>query len=331
MGSSVDVCFVSDAGVERHATGDLNVLLHRKDGIVWVDIPWFDEEARRVLSEVFGFHPLAVRDCLERNHVPKVHAYPDHVFVVLHTPEPGEGGHVHYIELDQFIGRGYLVTVHGPLNPAVGHDVALRETDAVRKRIEAARLHPASSFELSYAIVSASTRRMESFVAALAREVGVLEQRVMRGDVGDPEPFLEELFRARHELLAVRTMAALSREIYGRMATLTRFAPLNGQPLVADLVDQFDRVRGMADGQKEFLQGVIDFYQTRTDTKMTIAAERLAVIAAVTLPITAVSSVYGMNIIVNTHTDFVQLAAVLVVMAGMSGALLRWARRHGWW
>jgi Mg2+ and Co2+ transporter CorA len=44
---------------------------------------------------------------------------------------------------------------------------------------------------------------------------------------------------------------------------------------------------------------VIEFYQTRTGTKMTIAAERLAVIAAVTLPITALSSVVGMNVIVN--------------------------------
>ena len=32
---------------------------------------------------------------------------------------------------------------------------------------------------------------------------------------------------------------------------------------------------------------------------MTIAAERLAVIAAVTLPITALSSIIGMNVIVN--------------------------------
>ena len=55
----------------------------------------------------------------------------------------------------------------------------------------------------------------------------------------------------------------------------------------------------MADSQAEYLQGVIEFYQTRTNTKMTIAAERLAVIAAVTLPITALSSVMGMNVIVN--------------------------------
>jgi magnesium transporter len=31
----------------------------------------------------FGFHPLAVRACTERNHIPRVHAYTDHVFVVL--------------------------------------------------------------------------------------------------------------------------------------------------------------------------------------------------------------------------------------------------------
>jgi magnesium transporter len=76
---------------------------------------------------------------------------------------------------------------------------------------------------------------------------------------------------------------------------------------------------------------VIGFYKARTDTKMTIAAERLALIAVITLPITALSSVYGMNIIVNDRTDFPHLAVVLVVMAAMSATLLRWAKRQGWW
>ncbi len=87
----------------------------------------------------------------------------------------------------------------------------------------------------------------------------------------------------------------------------------------------------MADGQREYLQGVIEFYQTRTNTKMTIAAERLAVIAAVTLPVTAVSSIMGMNVIVNDDTHWGLLGVLLTGMAVMSGALLVWARRKGWW
>jgi magnesium transporter len=56
---------------------------------------------------------------------------------------------------------------------------------------------------------------------------------------------------------------------------------------------------------------VIEFYQTRTGTKMTIAAERLAVIAAVTLPITVLSSIVGMNVIVNDETRPGVLAVLL--------------------
>jgi magnesium transporter len=306
----MEVWLIADGGVEQRSTEELELLIALGEGLVWVDIPTCDEEGVRVLTEVLGFHRLAVRDCVERNQVPKVHAYSDHVFLVLHAPERGRGGAVRYVELDQFIGPGFLVTVHGPLDAAVA---------------------PGSSFELSYAVVSALARHQEAFMSTLAQETGQLEQRLMADEVADPEQFLEELFRARHELLVVRTMAALSREIYGRMVTLERFVPGASHALVADLADQFARVSGLADGQKDFLQGVIEFYQTRTNTKMTIAAERLAVIAAVTLPITALSSVYGMNLIVNDHTQLAQLAVVLVVMAAMSMTLLRWTKRQGWW
>jgi Mg2+ and Co2+ transporter CorA len=327
----MDVWLIGEGGVEQRSAEELEMLIALQEGLVWVDIPTCDQEAVRVLTELFGFHRLAVRDCVERNQIPKVHAYSDHVFIVLHAPERGRGGNVHYVELDQFIGPGFLVTVHGPLDPAVAPDVALRETHAVRKRLESGRLHASSSFELSYAIVSALARHQGAFVATLAQEAGLLEQRVMADEMADPEQFLEELFRARHELLVVRTMATLSREIYGRMVTLDRFIPGASQSLVADLADQFARVSGLADGQKDFLQGVIEFYQARTNTKMTIAAERLAVIAAVTLPITALSSIYGMNVIVNDRTRFLPLAVVLVVMAAMSSILLRWTKRQGWW
>jgi len=77
-----------------------------------------------------------------RNHIPRVHVYPDHVFIVVHAPEIGTGGHVHYLELDQFVGEDFLVTVHGPLNPKVPLEAALRETDAVAARMDSGRLRP---------------------------------------------------------------------------------------------------------------------------------------------------------------------------------------------
>jgi magnesium transporter len=328
----MDVWWISDAGAERRGADDVEALLARTDGWVWVDIPTFDAAAERLIAKVFDFHPRAVQDCAQRNHVPKVHAYADHLFLAVHSPEVSAGGgHVHYVELDQFVGSRYLVTLHGPLNPAVSLDTALRQTGEAARRLESGRLRPASPYALSYAIVSSIVRHEEELTGTLARDVGLLEQRVMEGVEEDPENFLEQLFQARHKLLTVRTMATQTREVYGRLVRVASFVPDAAVSLFDDLVDQYNRLRGMADGQLAFLHGVTEYYRGRTDTKMTIAAERLAVIAAVTLPITALSSVLGMNVIVNTSTHWVWLVILLVTMAAMSLWLLRWAKQHGWW
>lgn len=326
----MEIRFLYDGRVEQYPVEELPALLIREDGIVWVDIPNCDDEAVRVLTEVFRFHALAVHDLVERNPVPKVQVYADHVLVVLHTPEPGAAGHVHYVELDQIVGPRYLVTVHGPLNPAVAPKVALLETEAVLRRLESGRLRPATSYALSYAVITAVANRLRDYLTAMTTDVWQVEQRVTAADVGDAEEFLEEMFRSRHGLLAVRTMASLSREVFGRMKMVHAFGK-QGQRIVGDAVDQFTRIGTMADGQREYLQGVIDYQQARTSTKIAIAAERLAVIAAVTLPITALSSVLGMNVIVNSASDPVLLTVLLAVMAAMSVLLLIWSKRKGWW
>ena len=316
--------------VTSHPVEDLPDLLARTDGLVWVDIPSWDDDAQRVLSEVFCFHPLAIKDCMERNQVPKVHVYPGYVFLVLHAPFAGNAGHVHYIELDQFVGHNYLVTVHGPLNPAVDPAAATVEVTSLLHRLQEGRLHPKESYELSHGMVSALTGRLRSYTAVLTQDVWRLEQRVTAGHLGDTEQFLEEMFRARHGLLTVETMASLSREVYARMAKIEAFGPGIGEFLVEDSVDQFARLRAMVHGQKDYLQGTIEFYQARTNTKMTVAAERLAVIAAVTLPITALSSILGVNFIVNDETEYVPLAVSLLIMIVISIMMLIWAKRKGW-
>ena len=178
--------------------------------------------------------------------------------------------------------------------------------------------------------MSALTARLRDYLTSLTEEVWALERQVTSGHHGNAEEFLEELFQVRHGLLAVRTMAALSREVYGRMTTLPAVGDA-ARALVADVEDQFRRIAQMGDAQREYLQGVIEFYQTRTNTKMTIAAERLAVIAAVTLAGDRSVVDHGMNVIVNDSTHISLAGGLLAFMSAMSVAMLVWAHRQGWW
>ena len=87
-----------------------------------------------------------------------------------------------------------------------------------------------------------------------------------------------------------------------------------------DVLDQYETLARISESQMRFQQGVTEFYRARTDTKMTIAAERLAVIAAITLPITSLSSVMGMNVIVNDSTRWIPLIILcLIMLANFAG------------
>jgi magnesium transporter len=317
--------------VSNHELAELPALRKRTDGFLWLDIPEWSDDVGAILAKEFQFHPMAIAKTKNRNHIPRVHVYPDHLFIVVHAPEIGAGGHVHYLELDQFVGEDFLVTVHGPLNPKVPLAAALRETEAVAARMDSGRLRPTSPFGLTYAIVSSIARREAEMVAEIAREVGLLEQQVMAEADADPQEFLSQLFAARHELLTIKTMAEQGGEIYRRAIKLTRFAAPEDLELIKDVLDQYETVSHISDSQLRFLIGVTEFYRARTDTKMTIAAERLAVIAAITLPITSLSSVIGMNVIVNDSTRWVPLIILLLIMLTISLILLRWARKQGWW
>jgi Mg2+ and Co2+ transporter CorA len=83
----MNVYSITDAGVEQRSADELTVLLKQPDTLIWVDIPVCLTPDAAVLLDLFGFHEHAVRDCVERNHISKIHFYDDHVFTVLHAPD----------------------------------------------------------------------------------------------------------------------------------------------------------------------------------------------------------------------------------------------------
>lgn len=77
-------------GLEPHKADEIAGLL-AQEGFVWLDIPKRDARALRILSGTFRFHPLALQDCTQPGHMPKIHTYSDHIFLMLQVTEPADG------------------------------------------------------------------------------------------------------------------------------------------------------------------------------------------------------------------------------------------------
>ena len=66
---------VTPAGTTEHSADELDVLVadaRAGRGLLWVDVPVWDDEAAALLTARFGIHPRAAADCANRNPVPKV-------------------------------------------------------------------------------------------------------------------------------------------------------------------------------------------------------------------------------------------------------------------
>ncbi len=105
--------------------GDDNAVPPRDGETCWIDLQHADEASLQLLQQRFGFHPLAIEDCIIPTERAKVDEYGNHLFLVMHsisvTPHIKQG--IKTAELDAFLGERFLVTVHG--EPMPGLDVGV--------------------------------------------------------------------------------------------------------------------------------------------------------------------------------------------------------------
>ena len=80
--------------------------------IVWVDVSDPTSEDFDKLAQEFGFHPLSIEDCRNEHQRPKIEEFQGYYFIVLYEAELILGKHLELRELNIFLGKNYLVTVH---------------------------------------------------------------------------------------------------------------------------------------------------------------------------------------------------------------------------
>jgi magnesium transporter len=196
--------------------------------------------------------------------------------------------------------------------------------------MEAGRFRPTSGVELGHAVVTAMIRQLEDVVSADAGQITGMERRVMNSEPHSSEAILEEMFTVRHDLQTVRTTAAQSRQVYARLARL-RSMPDDIRPHLEDLADQFDSLRNVCDDEKEYLQEVLDLYQTRVANQLNRFVRQLTSWGAIGIAGTWIAGIYGMNFVNMPELEWTYGYPLALGIMGVVGVLLAWMfRRKGW-
>jgi magnesium transporter len=327
----------SAEGFEERASvsADEAAALVGAPGVTWINVDGHrDAAAIRRLGEAFGLHPLVQEDLTSTHQRPKLEPYGERqLFVVVKMANPGSGpaedayagGQCdHDIEQVAFVlGPDYLLSFQ---EDAVG-DVF----DPVRDRIraEAGRLRSFGPDYLLYALLDVI---VDHYFITLER-IGDATERMEVEVFENPTPKLLGTVQAlRREVVVLRRVIWPLREV---LAALLR----DESPLISDrtrlyLRDVYDHQIQAVDTVetiRDVLDGLVDHYLSAVSYRTNEVMRVLTVVGTIFLPLTLITSCYGMNFdhMPELHTRYGYFVVVGVMVAVTVG-ILGYFRRRRW-
>lgn len=255
-------------------------------GNVWFDFQDEEEVVVRDTLAPCGVHPLVVEDLVMQVNRPKLDDYGDYIYVVVHSARWDESdARPSLREVDLVVGRNWIVTYHDGMTRSV-----LAAADVLPKRPGLLAKKPAA---LMHYILDVLVDHYQPLVDRLANDVDELEEAVFADSSREMHA---RILRIRRGIGALRRIVGPQRDT---LLALTRdeLAPIPAElrPYLRDVYDRLARVSDMLDSFRDESASVLELYLTALSNRTNEVIRRLTVIATIGLPLTVVTSYYGMN------------------------------------
>ncbi len=276
----------------------------------------------QLLAREFSFHHLAMEDVARRHQRPKIDQYQDMIFIVFYAMQTTAERALDLIEVELFVGRNYVVTVHDG-------DLALLDQIRDRWRENVEVIGDRSSGLLVYSILDALVDGYFPCIDELSDRIEDLEEGIFRHYDGATQ---KKLFGLKKELLAIRRVVAPERDVLNVL--VRRDSPVFDEVTLVYFQDVYDhllRVTDAVDTYRELMSSALDSYLTVASNRLNQVMKTLTASSIILMSMTLVASVYGMNFdhMPELHWQF-GYAWALGLMVAIGVSLLRLFRRIDW-
>ena len=289
-------------------------------GMTWID---FDCEEREVLERLIRpleIHPLAIEDMVMEINRPKLDNYGRYLYVVVHSARWDERDRPSLREVDLVVGERFLISYHDGTTRSIAaaHEVLAR-------RPELLALGPA---HLLHFLLDVLVDLYLPIMDQLSEEIDQLEHQVFRQNQRVVHP---RILRLKRGMAALRrivgpqrdTVLALTRDEF-------RAIPADMRPYLRDIYDRLARVSDLLDSFRDEVAGLLELHVSVVSNRLNEIIKVLTVIATLGLPLTVVTSYYGMNFQFAAYRWKYGEAYVLGLLVVLVGGTWWYLKRRGW-
>ena len=296
----------------------------------WIDIVNFGQEEKDYLAKNFSFQPLDLDDCLSPTQRPKTEQYPNYTFLILLFPVYNrQTRQIFPSEVDFFLGKNYLITVHhNELSPIIDLFNVCQVDE--KKRGECLNQGPAY---LLHQLLNQFYQYCFPMLDHISLDISRVKKNIFSGN---EKKMVSEILIIRQNIADFRKIMQVHKN------TVQRFiGKKNGQShqsIPSKLQTYFDDLINLAKEIWDNLESFRESIETLQQTNESLISNRLndimkllTMISVILLPITLIASVFGMNArnmpIVGQVNDF---WVIIGMSAGVVVLMLIYFKRKHW-
>ncbi|MDP2349618.1 MAG: magnesium transporter CorA family protein [Chloroflexota bacterium] len=294
-------------------------------GVRWLNLEHPREADREWLEREFGFHPLAIEDVASRNQRPKLDAYDDYLFIILHFGVFDKSqDRLLTAELDLFVGPDFLITLPDRNLPPLS---AMFERYRERQEVREGVFSKGTGY-LLYKIVDTCVDASFPMLRKMGAKLDQLEDDIFEGRSAE---IVRDLSNAKQEIInfrrVVRPMRAVLRDLE---RTKQRYLAEDLDIYFDDITDAAERIWDVLENYKEVAEALADSNESVLSHRLNDSLRVLTSASVVLLPLTLIASVFGMNVKVPGEGDLAAFWVVMGAMAVVLVALVAYFRRRGY-
>jgi magnesium transporter len=261
---------------------------------VWLDFFNPTREHLEPLIESLHLHPLSIEDCLDQDQIPKIDVLPSYTFVLFNAFR-FEHGELSIEEVNLFLGRNYLITVHR--DPKERRLLGAKLDDAIQLNLSEVRKGPDL---LMHVVLDHIVDEKLVAIEALQDGLEASQERILN-DTASFKP--AELLLLRRDLLSLRKSLLHEREVLARICRKdSPFVTERAIYSYRDIHDHLCRFFEVTEICREMISSDMEMYLSIINNRMTMVANRtnrvmrrLTLITTVFMPLTLLAGVGGMS------------------------------------
>jgi magnesium transporter len=297
-------------------------------GLTWLNIESPTELETAWLAEQYEFHPLDLEDVLSRRRQrAKIDEYADYLFIVLHFPRfDKRTGRLQAAELNVFVAEDLVITLpNEPLKPLSALWARCERGEPARER----SMSKGSGY-LLYEIVDTMYDYCFPILDKIGFKLDSIEDALFEGE---SEDLVRDISNIKQEIINYRKIVKPQRPTLRLLERSNqRYAPQDLEIYFDDIVDKSERIWDLLENYKEVAEALEATNESVITHKLNDIIRVLTILSAIVLPLTLITSVYGMNVeeLPFASAGVFSLIFPVILMALIAAVLIAWFRHKRW-